>query len=425
MVNALARGFGKVFVLSLLTAYCLLSTAQWLVARADVPQLLNYQGRLTEADGAPLVGDHTVTFRIYDAQDQGSKLWEETHQIALAVDDTGIFSIVLGSLTPFATLDFNKPLWLSLEVDGEGEMVPRLRLAAVGYAINADTLDGLTSAQFLRADADTVATGELKAAKSGLALVVQPATDPAANTKLIDVRNAAGASQFSVDLEGDVSLAGSLPAHASQHQPGGADALPTASTASVGSVNSEGTSTSLSRADHVHQGIHALRASGQPQLFGDVTLAAGDNVTLSQAGQTITIAAEDEDGDGGDHGNTATNFASNSVSISSSSDTNLLSVTITKSQASSALLLIATVQLNHTSGGNKTVDLKLFNGANQLDANYRARIGSGGGQVQEAPATIHFWDTSGAGTYTFDLKARASGDGATATVRRLTVVELL
>jgi len=421
MVNALARGFGKVFVLSLLTAYCLLSTAQWLVARADVPQLLNYQGRLTEADGAPLVGDHTVTFRIYDAQDQGSKLWEETHQIALAVDDTGIFSIVLGSLTPFATLDFNKPLWLSLEVDGEGEMAPRLRLAAVGYAINADTLDGLTSAQFLRADADTVATGELKAAKSGLALVVQPATDPAANTKLIDVRNAAGASQFSVDLEGDVSLAGSLPAHASQHQPGGADALPTASTASVGSVNSEGTSTSLSRADHVHQGLHSLSASGQPQLVGDVTLSAGTNVTLTQSGNDIQIASSA----GAGQGNKVTAFASSTVGIEEDEDTDLLSVTITKSQASSALLILASVQLNHASGGNKQVDLKLLRGNTQLDATYRARIGSGSGQLRQLPVSLHFWDTSGAGTYTFTLKASADDDGAQATVRRLTVVELL
>jgi len=333
-------------VLGVLT--CLFAAAG--IVTAEVPRVINYQGRLTEADGSSLTGEHTVTFRVYDAETKGTQLWEESHPITLTVQDNGIYSIVLGSLTPFGTLDFNKPLWLALEVDAEGEMTPRQRLTAVGYAINADTLDGLDSTQLLRADA-----------------------------------------------------------------------LSTAVAVNVGSANSAGTSTSVSRADHVHQGVHSVSASGQPQLVGDVTFSAGSNVTLTQSGNDVQIASAAA----GAQGNKVTSFDSSSVSISSSSDTSLISATITKSQASSALLVIATVQLNQTMGGNKTVDLKLFRDASQLDATYQARIGTGGGQIQQLPTTLHTWDTSGAGTFTFTLKAGASAAGAAATVRRLTVIELL
>ena len=42
-------------------------------------------------------------------------------------------------------------------------------------------------------------------------------------------------------------------AHASRHQPGGADAIPTATAISIASANAEGISTSLARADHAHK----------------------------------------------------------------------------------------------------------------------------------------------------------------------------
>jgi hypothetical protein len=101
-------------------------------------------------------------------------------------------------------------------------------------------------------------------------------------------------------------------------------------------------------------------------------------------------------------------------------------VTITKSQPTSSLLIIASVQLTHTAKpNNKTVDVKLFRDATPLDAGYRARLGTANQAVSDVPVTLHAWDAPGAGTYTFTLKARSSGNGATATVRRLTVVELL
>ncbi len=120
-------------------------------AFADVPRTLHYQGRLTDANGTPLVGDHTITLRLYDAATGGSTLWEEDQDVTLARSDGGIFSVLLGSRTPFpAALTFNEPLWLAVAIDGGAEFSPRQSLSAVSYAVNADLLDGLDASRFLQ-----------------------------------------------------------------------------------------------------------------------------------------------------------------------------------------------------------------------------------------------------------------------------------
>ncbi|MBI2104496.1 MAG: hypothetical protein HYT90_02785 [Candidatus Omnitrophica bacterium] len=394
-------------------------------AWAGVPRTIAYQGKLTESNGAPLTGEHALTLRLYDAAAAGAKLWEEQHTITLTALDNGVFSLVLGAQTPFGeAITFNEPLWLTIEVDGGGEFSPRQPLSSVGYALNADTLDGLDSTALLTAAAGQ---GDITAVTPGTGLT--GGGDSGAVSLSVDVGTAAGQI---VQLDEN----GALPAVSGANLTGITAVVDGASLANLnasaltsGTVPDERLSANVSLLGpsigaaelEAGAGVHSLAALGQSQLTGDVTLSAGSNITLAQAGNAITIAASGA----GAQGSRVTTFASNSVAISSSGDTSLTSVTITKSQAASVLLVIATVQLNHSSGGNKTVDLKLFRDAAQLDASYRARIGTGGGQVEELPATVHAWDASGAGTYTFTLKGRASGNGATATVRRITVVELL
>jgi len=45
--------------------------------------------------------------------------------------------------------------------------------------------------------------------------------------------------------------------------------------------------------DHVHKGLHLINeiTGGQGDIYGDITLSAGSNVTLTQTGNTIVIAA--------------------------------------------------------------------------------------------------------------------------------------
>ena len=61
---------------------------------------------------------------------------------------------------------------------------------------------------------------------------------------------------------------------------------PAVTVTNVAATSAVGTATNYAREDHQHQGVHGLNG-----LFGDVTLAAGANVTLTPVGNTVTIGA--------------------------------------------------------------------------------------------------------------------------------------
>jgi hypothetical protein len=128
---------------------------------AEVPRLINYQGRLTDTSSVPLNGSYNLTFRIYDAETAGNMLWEETQ--AGVVIQKGIFSILLGSVRNLG-LAFDKPYFLEIKVGNE-VMSPRQRISSAGYAIraeeadhaknadkatDADSIGGITSSQLMR-----------------------------------------------------------------------------------------------------------------------------------------------------------------------------------------------------------------------------------------------------------------------------------
>ena len=379
---------------------------------AEVPQLIAYQGVLSETAGGPLVGEHTLTFRLYNTESGGSKLWEEAHRVNLLKEDDGTFSITLGSVTTFGTLDFNQPLWISIEVDGDGEMTPRLRLTAVGYAINADKLDSLDSSSFLRADVDTATSGKLTITRAGTALLIKPSTDPVANTKLLDIQNAAGTSKFSVDLEGDVTAAGEF----------------SASGTNVMNLNASNLASGTVPDARLSTNVSLLGPTIESGEVTDGTLTSADLAQDSVGAEELkSDAIQSGDIEVGDLPNLArTSTASSSSTTIGTTDTTLLSVTVNKVSATSALLIIASVALSHTSGGGTTVNVKLRRDGSLLDGAYTTRIGKkDAGELKEAIVTIHAWDPTTSGSHTIDLVASAGDTGSTATVRRLTVAELL
>jgi hypothetical protein len=151
-------------------------------------------------------------------------------------------------------------------------------------------------------------------------------------------------------------------------------------------------------------------------------LASGSNVTLSQQGQTITMAALGPPAPG----QRVSQFESQPVEVAVGVETTLLSVTITKSRPESVVLVLATVQLLHVSNPNdRTVEVKLVRDGNPLDAPYEVRIGRANQAVSEIPVSVHTWDPIKEGTYTYSVRAQASARGAEAGVRRLSVIELL
>lgn len=125
-----------------LTVILLLSVAS-VVAIASTPNLINFQGRLTTA-GLPVAdSSYTVVFSIYDSPSGGQMLWTETHS-PVAITQ-GLFSVLLGSIVPFADTLFNGPnRFLEIQVGSE-TINPRSQLTSVGYAQRVATVDGSTA----------------------------------------------------------------------------------------------------------------------------------------------------------------------------------------------------------------------------------------------------------------------------------------
>jgi hypothetical protein len=129
---------------------------------AQIPQIIDYQGRLADSEGNYLNSVVTVEFSIYGFETGGTAMWSETQDVNCA---NGVFHIQLGSVTPFPVTLFNFAApWLELIVGGE-TLVPRTKISSVPYAIKAETayslnfmgsgsgldadlLDGLDSSDF-------------------------------------------------------------------------------------------------------------------------------------------------------------------------------------------------------------------------------------------------------------------------------------
>lgn len=109
-------------------------------ALAQTPKLINYQGRVLNAVGAPVLdGAHNFDFVIYDMSAAGSVLWDE---LGVAINTTGgLFTYQLGSPSSFnfALFTSNLELWLEVTVDGQVQ-TPRTRLISNPYAETAGNL---------------------------------------------------------------------------------------------------------------------------------------------------------------------------------------------------------------------------------------------------------------------------------------------
>ncbi len=104
-----------------------------------IPQLIDYQGKLLNADETPPQGPVSINFRIYNAGSGGTPLWSETHTSVTVDIDTGLFNVFLGSIQSLSSSVLNgSNRWLGIEVDSDGEMSPRKQIASVAHAYQAD-----------------------------------------------------------------------------------------------------------------------------------------------------------------------------------------------------------------------------------------------------------------------------------------------
>ena len=132
----------------LMSLICLLglAVAGFLAWAQSVPQLINYQGRLTDSAGQPLADGSTVdlSFAFYGAE-SGDTAYLTVLQEDVLVNG-GLYNVLIGSgsITPgtettlAAVFQKHQQVWMGVKVDADPEMSPRSRISSVPYAMSVD-----------------------------------------------------------------------------------------------------------------------------------------------------------------------------------------------------------------------------------------------------------------------------------------------
>src|SRR3989338_1952058 len=122
-----------------------------------VPQTLSINGRLTDTNGGVQVGTYIMNFTIYDTgiflllllkipvlktfkrkkkvssnDTGGAPLWSSGN-LSVTTDANGVYNQRLINIE----LNFSQAYYLTIRVQGEAEMTPRINLTATGWAIRA------------------------------------------------------------------------------------------------------------------------------------------------------------------------------------------------------------------------------------------------------------------------------------------------
>jgi hypothetical protein len=121
------------------TVACLLCSA----SSAEVPHMINYQGKLTSASGGCLNDTVQMTFTIYADSFGTTSEWTETQTEVMVKE--GVFSVLLGSVNhiPGGDTVFDGSIqYLGVQVESDPEMRPLKPMVSVAYAYRAGTTDG-------------------------------------------------------------------------------------------------------------------------------------------------------------------------------------------------------------------------------------------------------------------------------------------
>ena len=133
----------------------------------NIPQAMNYQGRLAKPDGTPVPdGAYTVTFSLYDDPAAGNLLW---HQTGTVTARNGAFAASLNFATGFEpnyalynTFGSGAP-FLQIKIGTNAPLTPRQTFSSVAYSLYAETANRTGYADYANAAGD-VTPGSLTAA---------------------------------------------------------------------------------------------------------------------------------------------------------------------------------------------------------------------------------------------------------------------
>ncbi|TFG97657.1 MAG: tail fiber protein [Calditrichales bacterium] len=126
-------------------------------AQNSVPQLINYQGFLTNQNGEALTNNYNLIFRLYPDTSTLNSDWNEEQTVKVV---NGMYNVLLGSSIPLSAEILDNNSFLGITVKGEVEMKPRLHLVSVPYSYHSDKVDNEDAADFVHVIGDTM-TGTL------------------------------------------------------------------------------------------------------------------------------------------------------------------------------------------------------------------------------------------------------------------------
>ncbi len=110
----------------------------------EIPNLMNYQGKLVNEAGIPLAGPVDLTLSIYSSSTGGSLLYGCEHPNTPLID--GIYIAYFGENTTVGSLEDtvreNDELWLEVTIDGT-VLTPRERFTSVAFALRAAQADSI------------------------------------------------------------------------------------------------------------------------------------------------------------------------------------------------------------------------------------------------------------------------------------------
>lgn len=115
---------------SLWTAFCWLFCVFHFYAQ-EIP--ISVQGVVRSTDGSVFpTGNYSMRFRIYNVASGGTAIWTE-EQNGIRIEG-GVYSVLIGKITPLGSIAFNQTLYLGVSVDGGTELSPRALFTAAPAA---------------------------------------------------------------------------------------------------------------------------------------------------------------------------------------------------------------------------------------------------------------------------------------------------
>ncbi len=149
-------------------------------AVAEVPSIINYQGRLTDDAGQPVTVSKLMKFKIYGSDTGDDSLWSSGFQVVEL--SNGLFEYGLGSHVPLPAELFTEDgvRYLGMTIDVNPESQPRIQLVCTPYTYRAHFADSSNTIS-----GDAITSGKIKDGTiQPVDLSFIPATRPIVNPQI-------------------------------------------------------------------------------------------------------------------------------------------------------------------------------------------------------------------------------------------------